>query len=231
MGRDCSLVTFPPAEATACSSAASPPGRCCGRQHRLSLCAPSGREDGGSCPHHQEASEIGRVIFHAFDQHHTAIDIGRLHAGDGSRVPVAQLDDLLHGAGGVVKRDGLDAEMLLKEAAALRQRHRVGVDALDFLQVAARHADDMMLDPDHGLAFDEHRMLAQQVVVLHNGSGERVLDRNHDRVDFAFAQAIECIRGKYARNNRRIRNGAKRGLMTERAKLALNSYLHEKRNL
>src|ERR1700761_4149568 len=117
--------------------------------------------------------------------------------------------------------------MLRKKTPALRKCHRMRVDALHFRDIAVRDPNHVMLDADHRFTFDEHRVFAQQVIMFDHRSRERVFDRNHDRVYLALAQTVERIGGKNTGNDGGIRNGAKRGLVAERAKLALDSYLHD----
>ena len=60
-----------------------------------------------------------------------AVIARRRLAGDGRRVPVAQLDQLLHAACRVVKSEGLHPRMLGKKPPALRQRHGMRKHAVD----------------------------------------------------------------------------------------------------
>jgi len=53
--------------------------------------------------------------------------------------------------------------------------------------------DDIVLDAHDYLTLDKNGMFAQQVVVFHDRSGERVLDRNHDGIDFTFTQSLKSI--------------------------------------
>src|ERR1017187_6993926 len=73
----------------------------------------------------EETGEVFRVVLDAGLEDLRAIKVrGRL-AGDGGGVAVAQFDQLLDAAGGVVEGEGLHPGVSGKEAPALRQGYRM----------------------------------------------------------------------------------------------------------
>ena len=160
------------------------------------------RVGGGSrlAGEHEETGEVLGIVLDAFQQDLSSVEARRQRGGDGGMAGGAVPEKVLHAAGGVVGRDGLDLRALGEEAPALGEGHRMGGDAAYRGQGRSRARDQALADAELGLAHDVESRDFQPVVVLVDRARERVLDGKQPAVGFARhhgrEQGIEARAGK-----------------------------------
>jgi hypothetical protein len=109
-----------------------------------------------------------------------------------------------------------------QEALALGERDGMGRHAADLAQGHAGQGDQVVHDPHHDLARDRQIVLEQEVVILDDGAGERVLERHHGRVGDAADDRREHLVELAAGHGRDVgAEEAPSGVLAERAVLAL----------
>src|ERR1035438_7328532 len=127
-------------------------------------------------PHKKEAGEVLRVVFNAGLKNLGSVVIGRGLAGNGPRVPVAQLDQLLHAAGGVVEGVWLHPGVLGQKFSALRQSHRMREDAVDLADRGPGDGDEIVVDAQQCLPLHAYVVGQQQIEVLKDRTSQAVFD-------------------------------------------------------
>jgi len=170
----------------------------------------------------KESGEIGWVVLDAGSQNLSTILPRSLEAGDGGGGGISGLDHLLDAAGGVIERRGPDFGMLLKEAAALSEGDWMRRRPLDCFDMRAGQSDQVVADAKERFALDGHVLIEEKIVVLCDRAGERILYRNHSRVDRSIDNSLEDLRGDRTRNDgcdvveMECGSHAQRGLVAER---------------
>ncbi len=76
------------------------------------------------------------------------------------------LDNHLHAAGGVVRRERLHLWVLGEKSAALRQRHGMRIHLLDLPQNSAAAGDQHQADAQIEFCLDAEAMLEQKIVIF-----------------------------------------------------------------
>ena len=99
-------------------------------------------------------------------------------------------------------------------------------NALDFVDRNAGHRDQVMPDAHQRLLDHLDVVLQQQVKMFQDRSGEAILNGNHGRIDRPRIQRRKHFRRERAWHNLRVGHELQRRLVTERARLSLNSDLH-----
>ena len=124
----------------------------------------------------EKTSVVGRIVFDAGGQHLSTVGQGSLLAGDGAGLFLAQADYMLHAARGVVEGGGRHLRMLVEKSPALGQRDGVGEDLANILDLASRHADEIVADAQQGFPFNLYVGLKEKVEVFDHRTGERIFD-------------------------------------------------------
>jgi len=126
----------------------------------------------------EEAGVILLVVFNARRENLRAVVVSGGLAGNGGGMAVAQLDQLLDAAGGIVKSIGFHARMLGQKASALRQRHGMREDAVDVADCGSGDGDEIVADAQQRLLLDHDIVGEQQVEVLSHRARQRVFNGN-----------------------------------------------------
>src|SRR5438552_753900 len=119
--------------------------------------------------------------------------------------------------------NGDDVGVCQEKVATLRQRNRMRRDAANLRERSARRGDQAVADAQLRFAHDMQRVRAEQIVVLVDGSGERVLDRHDPAGRVARFDGAEQVHESGAgyemdRGTMRLEGGG----VAERARLALD---------
>src|SRR5258706_3636064 len=85
-------------------------------------------------------------------------------------------DDVLHAAGGVVERDGLDAGMVTEEIAALVEGDWVGEHFAYCVEFYAGGGDQVVYDAEQEFGLNKDFLRDQEIGVFGDRAGQRVLD-------------------------------------------------------
>ena len=83
-----------------------------------------------------------------------------------------------------------------QKTPALRQRHRMRKNTLDFCDLHAGERDQIMPDAQQRLPLDAQIVRQQQVEVLRDRAGQAVLDGNHRRLHRALRSQPQRRRRK-----------------------------------
>jgi len=141
-----------------------------------------------------ETREVyARQVFEPLLENVKAIELGGVSACDSANVLVAALGDFFGTACGIVKSSALDVRVLAEKAAALRETLRMAQHFGEVFDLCARQCAKRMFNLQ--LDFGNNRVtpLVKQVVVVVNGTGGRVLDRNGAAIDNACLDALENL--------------------------------------
>jgi hypothetical protein len=138
---------------------------------------------------------------------------------------------VLHAASGVIERYRLDFRMLAEKIAALIERYGMRKCAAQRSQLHPRSSDHVVHDPEQILALDEHVSGNQKIRVLGHGSGQRIFNGDHGRVDRSPLDSIENLRGSRTRHDGAARQHTLRGLVAERSTFPLDGNFHLEQNI
>jgi len=129
------------------------------------------------------------------------VDLCRNAAGDGRCPGQSALRQHFHRSRCVVESDPFHLRVLVEEAAALGQRHRMGINLAHILASCAGKRDQVV---DNAQAHFAHNMQVvgkQQIEILVNGPGQGILNRNQAVIRApagdAFEGRGECLTGQH----------------------------------
>jgi hypothetical protein len=91
--------------------------------------------------------------------------------------------------------------MLGKKAAALRECNGVRVHPANPIQIATRHRDQVVANPQQRFALDSDIVNQEKVIVLSDRTCEGVFDRDHGRVNLLRGQGMEDFSREGARQD------------------------------
>jgi len=130
----------------------------------------------------EKTRKVLRIVLDVRFQNLCAVIQRRGLAGDGRRMTVPRLHQLLYAARRVVEGIGLHARMRGDKAAALRQRHRVRKYSVNVRRRSAGDGNQVVMDAQHRLAHHLNVVFQQQVEVFGDRSGQAVFDGNYRAV-------------------------------------------------
>jgi len=126
----------------------------------------------------------------------------------------------------VIERHCLNLTMSAEKIPALIKRHRMRKHPPYIAQLHSRRRDQIVSNAQMHLAVDKKVTRQEQVEMLGNSAGERILDGNDCRLHAAVLHAIEYFRRAGARNHSGPRQHGQSGFMAEGTQLALDGYFH-----
>src|SRR5258706_11880515 len=135
-------------------------------------------------------------------------------------------DDVLHAAGGVVERDGLDAGMVTEEIAALVEGYWVGEHFSYCAEFYAGGGDQVVHDPEQEFGLNKDFMGDQEIGVFGDSAGQRVLDGDDSGGDRSTLNAVEYFGGSCAGDNCAAWEHALGGFVAEGTEVALDGNFH-----
>jgi len=142
-------------------------------------------------PQDKKPCEIFRVVLNTLLQDLHAIDPGRKFARNGRSIQQLFFLDLFHAARRVVGRNDLYVFQFGGISLALHQCLRVREDHSNRLQRGSRMPYEIMLDAQIQLADDPEPMLEQQIIILMNAAGLRVLNGNDAGIRLTGFDSLE----------------------------------------
>ena len=176
-----------------------------------------------------EAGVVPAVGFDSFRQYRHAVLARGRRPGQRGLGRVAGARHLGHGAGGVVERHLLPLRKAGQELSALGEPLRVRVHPADAGGGGPRHADQAPHDAGRNLAYDaDVGKLQQQVVVLVDRTGERVLDRQQPVIHRTVQYLAEHVPELPARHRLRVGEVAVDGVLAVGAAFALKCHRHRR---
>ncbi len=134
---------------------------------------------------------------------------------------------MTHASCGVIERDRLHSRTSTEEVATLIECHGMRKDPPHVSQSHASGSNQVMANPQVGLAMDEQLAREQEVEMLGHRAGQGIFDWNHRRANCTALDQIEDFRGSRARHHRCQLQHLACSLVAERPEFPLNSYLHK----
>ena len=184
--------------------------------------------DGGYCrfpcrfTNQEEAGEVAFVIFDAGPENFAGVLARGVASGDAGGVGKAVSDDVFHAACGVVERDRLNLGMVAEEVAALVERHRMREHLAQRAELHAWGSDHIVHDAQPEFALNEDVSCDEQISMLSDRAGQRVLDGDYGGGDRSALQPVEHFGGARAGHNCAAPQHAFRSFVAEGAEFALD---------
>ena len=141
----------------------------------------------------EEAREVVLVCLDALLQHFHAVDVGSVAMADGSMSVSAFAADVGSGTCCVGCLDLLKFRMQREKLAALHECDGMGVHLGDVFPVLIRQTHNAVLDAELVFADNRHAALSQQLVVVEQTSGYRVLNRHESQQVFLRFESCEHL--------------------------------------
>ena len=135
-------------------------------------------------------------------------------------------DYMLHAASCVVKRNRLNLRVMLKEIAALIKRDRMRQDAPQGAQWNAGRRNHVVHNPQQVFGLNEYSSCDQQICMLGDRARERILNRDHRRLNRFLFDAVKYIRRARARHHGATPQHPLGCFMAERTQFSLNRNFH-----
>ena len=156
----------------------------------------------GDAAEEMEAGVVFGVVFDVGGEDVRVVGGGGERGGDGGGVAeglgfVAEgfRDDVLDGAGGVVKRRGAELRVGAEEVLALGERDGMREDLAEVGEGDAGGGDEVVVDVEERLAVDADGVGEEEVVVLGDGAVESVFDGEDGGVRGLVFEGLEDVEG------------------------------------
>jgi hypothetical protein len=130
--------------------------------------------------------------------------MSRRFAGDGRSAPVVLLHQPLHAARSVVGGESRHRGVSGQKSPALRQRHRMRIDALNFADRYAGEDDQIVPDAQPRLPFHSQIVRQQQVEMLQDRARQAVFDGDDRGLGGSIGHGFEDVGGKRTGNDHRL---------------------------
>jgi hypothetical protein len=173
----------------------------------------------------EEAGEVAFVVFDAGLKNVAGIFASGAAAGDAGGGGKAMSDDVFHAAGGVVKRDRLDAGVVAEEVAALVESNRVRERFAQRVELHAGRSNHVVHDAEQEFALNEDFMRDQKVGMLGDRAGQRVFDGDDGGGDRSALDAIKHFGGSSAGHDRAAGQHALGSFVAEGSEFSLDGNL------
>ena len=156
----------------------------------------SGVSDGRSFLGLSEDEEAREVVFVSLDallQHFHSVDVGSVSMADGSVSVSALPADVGCGPCCIVRFDYLEFRMSVEELPALHEGNGMGVHLFEVFPTFIWQTHNAVLDAELVFADNRHAALSQQLVVVEQASGYRVLNRHESQQVFLRFESCEHL--------------------------------------
>jgi len=116
--------------------------------------------------------------------------------------------------------------MLAKKVAALVQRHRMREHLANVFKLDPRRGDQVVRDSQPHFGVNKNVALQEEIKMLTDGTGQRVLHWNNRSCGAAGIQRVKDLDGRRTRQHISATHKLQCRLMAERSHLALNGDFH-----